>query len=89
MLRGIDSLLKKGISVTAKSLKASLMTGALPPVDLIIRTSGEYRLSTGFMMWDLQYAELYFSQKLWPDFTKTDLKRALTDYSNRDRRFGK
>ena len=57
-------------------------------IDLIIRTSGEQRLS-GFMPWQTTYSELYFSKKLWPDFTKKDLHVALLEYNRRQRRFGK
>lgn len=59
----------------------------IPALDLIIRTSGEKRIS-GFLPYLASYAELYFSDKLWPDFTKADLQRALQWYSDRDRRFG-
>ncbi len=65
-----------------------LMSQNIPNLDFIIRTSGEQRLS-GFMPWQSSYSELYFSKKLWPDFTRRDLKLALTDYSARQRRFGK
>jgi undecaprenyl diphosphate synthase len=60
----------------------------VPPVDLLIRTSGERRLS-GFMPYRTSYAELYFSEKLWPDFGPDDAKEALAWYSSRERRFGK
>ncbi len=60
----------------------------LPEVDLIIRTSNEQRLS-GFMMWRSSYSELYFSSKYWPDFTIEDTNKALLDYQNRQRRYGK
>jgi undecaprenyl diphosphate synthase len=60
----------------------------IPPLDLVIRTSGEKRIS-GFVPYLAGYAELYFSDKLWPDFTKEDLEAALEWYSGRDRRFGK
>ncbi len=66
----------------------SLISCGIADIDLIIRTSGEQRLS-GFMPWQSNYSELYFSKKLWPDFTKNDLKRALSEYSRRQRRFGK
>jgi undecaprenyl diphosphate synthase len=60
----------------------------IPSMDLMIRTSGEHRTS-GFMMWRADYAELYFSDKLWPDFTVDDFDAALNDYASRQRRFGK
>lgn len=65
-----------------------LWTAHLPPVDLIIRTSGELRLSN-FMLWHAAYAELYFTETLWPDFGEPDLLAALEDYSRRQRRFGR
>lgn len=64
-----------------------LYTKDLLDPDLLIRTSGEVRLSN-FMLWQLSYAELYFCKKFWPDFTKEDLKLAIEDYQNRERRFG-
>lgn len=60
----------------------------IPDPDLFIRTSGEQRLSN-FLLWQLAYAELYFSLKAWPDFTKADLEQAVTEYINRERRYGK
>ena len=65
-----------------------LYTHNLPDVDLLIRTSGEQRISN-FLLWQLAYAELYFTETLWPDFTKTHLFEALLNYQNRERRFGK
>lgn len=64
-----------------------LDTASLPDVDLLIRTSGERRLSN-FLLWQLAYAELYFTPVLWPDFRSNDLLRALLDYQGRERRFG-
>jgi undecaprenyl diphosphate synthase len=65
-----------------------LYTQNLPDVDLLIRTSGEQRISN-FLLWQIAYAELYFTDILWPDFKKQDLYEALIDYQNRERRFGK
>jgi undecaprenyl diphosphate synthase len=65
-----------------------LYTQNLPDVDLLIRTSGEHRISN-FLLWQIAYAELYFSDILWPDFSKEDLYEALINYQNRERRFGK
>lgn len=69
-------------------IEKNLYTPQVPPVDLIIRTSGEQRISN-FMLWRAAYAELMFTDKHWPDFTETDLDVALADYANRQRRFGK
>ena len=65
-----------------------LYTRNLPDVDLLIRTSGEKRISN-FLLWQIAYSELYFTKKLWPDFRKKDLYNAIVSYQNRERRFGK
>ena len=65
-----------------------LYTRNLPDVDLLIRTSGEKRISN-FLLWQIAYSELYFTKKLWPDFRKKDLYKAIISYQNRERRFGK
>ncbi|MDD5506726.1 MAG: isoprenyl transferase [Bacteroidales bacterium] len=65
-----------------------LNTAPYPDPELLIRTSGEYRLSN-FLLWQIAYAELYFTPKLWPDFTRNDLYEALIDFQKRERRFGK
>jgi undecaprenyl diphosphate synthase len=65
-----------------------LYTSDYPDPDLLIRTSGEYRISN-FLLWQIAYAELYFSPKLWPDFKKADFLEAIVEYQNRERRFGK
>jgi undecaprenyl diphosphate synthase len=64
-----------------------LCTNGLPDPDLLIRTSGEQRLSN-FLLWQISYAELYFTKKLWPDFKKSDLAKAVAEYARRNRRFG-
>ena len=66
---------------------ASLMTADIPDPDLIIRTSGEYRLSN-FLLWQASYSELYFPDVLWPDFGEEDFNRALEMYAGRERRYG-
>ena len=72
-----------------EQLVSSLMTTAdMPDPDLLIRTSGELRISN-FLLWQLAYSELYFTDCLWPDFTPEELYRAILDYQNRERRFGK
>ncbi len=66
---------------------AHLTTGDMPPVDLMIRTGGEYRISN-FLLWQLAYAELYFTDTYWPDFSPKDLDAALRNFSGRKRRYG-
>jgi undecaprenyl diphosphate synthase len=66
---------------------AQLALAGLPQADLLIRTGGEYRVSN-FLLWDLAYAELYFSPRLWPDFAVADLEDALAFFASRERRFG-
>ncbi len=78
---------KKPHEITEKSFAQALYDPDLPDVDLIVRTSGEQRLS-GFMPWQGTYAELYFTKKQWPDFRPEDLTAALKDFTARQRRFG-
>ena len=73
--------------VTVKSIAAHLDTADLPPLDLLIRTSGEVRLSN-FLLWQAAYAEMAFLDVLWPDFTRDHLEAALADFANRERRYG-
>ncbi|MDE1823519.1 MAG: di-trans,poly-cis-decaprenylcistransferase [Candidatus Micrarchaeota archaeon] len=86
--RNFANDVKKGFGATVERFKSELLSSAVPDLDLIIRTSGERRLS-GFMPWQSYYSELYFSNKLWPDFTKRDLNLALLEYGKRERRFGR
>ena len=65
-----------------------LCTLGIPDPELLIRTSGEERISN-FLLWQIAYAELYFTEKLWPDFDRTDFEKAIIDYQGRERRFGK
>lgn len=67
---------------------ANLTTAGIPDPELLIRTSGEYRISN-YLLWQLAYAELYFTPKLWPDFRREDLYEAIIDFQKRERRFGK
>lgn len=76
------------LEIDKNLLKKCLLTCELPPVDLMIRTGGEPHLSDGFMMWDTADAQLYFLDKLWPDFDKNDFRIAIEDYGNRSRKFG-
>jgi len=75
-------------SIDESIINKHLYTQNLPDVDLLIRTSGEQRISN-FLLWQIAYAELYFTDILWPDFKKHDLYEALIEYQNRERRFGK
>ena len=68
-------------------LESRLFTHGLPAPDLLIRTSGELRISN-FLLWQLAYAELFFSDVLWPDFTAAELRKAFEFYAQRQRRFG-
>ena len=74
-------------AITPETISAELDTASLPPLDLLIRTSGEIRLSN-FMLWQAAYAELYFTDVLWPDFTPEHLRAALDAFAERDRRYG-
>ena len=73
--------------LNVEDISSHLYTADMPDPDLLIRTSGEQRLS-GFMTWQSAYSEFYFCRALWPDFTRVDFLRALRDYANRSRRFG-
>ena len=93
ILHAISKIVKKSkrdpeLRVTPELLKNNLFTYDLPPVDLLIRTGGEPHLSMGFMMWDIANVQLYFPDKLWPEFTPGDFKKVIEDYSKRRRRFG-
>jgi undecaprenyl diphosphate synthase len=79
---------EKGEKITAETIKKNLWTKDLPPVDYLIRTGGEPHLSAGFMMWDTADAQLYFSEKMYPDFNADEFKKALEEYARRQRRFG-
>jgi undecaprenyl diphosphate synthase len=79
---GID-----GLRIAEESIAARLYTAGVPDPDLLIRTSGEMRISN-FLLWQIAYAEIYVTETLWPDFRRIDLLRALAEYQKRDRRFG-
>ena len=92
VVKEISSKVKNNI-ISAKNIDESvindhLYTRFLPDVDLLIRTSGEKRISN-FLLWQIAYSELHFSKKLWPDFKKKDLYKAIINYQSRERRFGK
>jgi undecaprenyl diphosphate synthase len=74
--------------INEKAFASKLTTANMPDPELMIRTSGEYRISN-YLLWQLAYAEFYFTQKLWPDFRREDLFAAIIDFQKRERRFGK
>jgi undecaprenyl diphosphate synthase len=86
MIRAANAAAQHG-QITADSFEAHLDTAGLPPVDLLIRTSGEQRLSN-FLLWQLAYAEMIFTDTLWPDFNGQSLTDAVACYAGRERRFG-
>lgn len=73
--------------ITKEYFEKKLFTSDLPPIDLMVRTSGELRISN-FLLWQIAYSELYFVPKLWPDFNEKELRKALIAYQKRKRRFG-
>ena len=92
VVKEISTKVKNNI-ISAKKIDETvindhLYTRHLPDVDLLIRTSGEKRISN-FLLWQIAYSELYFTKKMWPDFRKKDLYKAIVSYQNRERRFGK
>jgi undecaprenyl diphosphate synthase len=74
-------------AITAEAIDRHLYTSDMPPLDLIIRTSGEHRLSN-FLLWQAAYTEFYFTDVLWPDFTPAHLQAALANFAKRERRYG-
>ena len=76
-----------GLHIDEHAIASRLYTAGLPDPDLLIRTSGEMRISN-FLLWQIAYAELYVTETLWPDFRRTDLLHAILEYQKRDRRFG-
>lgn len=90
IVRAIKRLVEKGVTVdeiTDELIEGYLDTAGLPPVDLVIRTSGEKRVSN-FLLWQGAYAEFYFTDTLWPDFTNDEFFSSIGDYQKRERRFG-
>ncbi|MBQ5403153.1 MAG: isoprenyl transferase [Bacteroidales bacterium] len=75
-------------SLSEKDFADCLYTAQIPDPELLIRTSGEYRISN-FLLWQISYSELYFTDTLWPDFSEEDFCKAIYDYQQRERRFGK
>ncbi len=88
IVQAARQLASAGREITAEAIDATLSTAELPPVDLLIRTGGERRISN-FMLWQLAYTELYFSDVLWPDFGDDEFNAALAWFAGRQRRFGR
>ena len=91
ILNAVKKITEEKISadkIDEKLFESYLSTAGLPNPDLIIRAGGEMRMSN-FVLWQAAYSELYFSPKLWPDFTERDLDLALEEFDKRQRRFGK
>lgn len=90
-VQGILADFKKGLiqpeEITLQRFSHYLWTRGIPDPDLLIRTSGEYRISN-FLLWQIAYTELYVTETLWPDFDKKELLKAIADYQSRERRFG-
>ena len=89
MIEGIKLITKNSQSeINYNTVRQKLVTSELPPIDLVIRTGGEPHNSAGFMMWHTAYSQYYFTPTFFPSFGKRELKKAVKDYYNRDRRFG-
>jgi len=85
--RAVKRVIKNGDEVSEESITKNLDTGDMPDIDMLIRTSGEFRISN-FMLWQAAYAELFFTDTLWPDFSVKELDEMITEYKTRERRFG-
>lgn len=88
LVRAVNIAVERGEKQTIDSLEKLLYTKDLPELDFVIRTGGDMRVSN-FLLYQLAYAELYFSNKMWPEFSKKDLDKALENFTMRERRFGK
>lgn len=89
IVKAVNDLLSSGKTfVTESELESVLQTASVPDIDLLVRTSGEQRISN-FFLWKSAYAELYFTDVLWPDFDEAEIEKAILWYSSRNRRFGK
>ncbi|AXQ28977.1 di-trans,poly-cis-decaprenylcistransferase [Solimonas sp. K1W22B-7] len=88
IVQAANALVEAGEPITAEGIEARLQTAGLPEPDLMIRTGGEQRISN-FLLWQLAYTELYFSDVLWPDFSELEFHQALAWYAGRERRFGR
>ena len=87
IVRAVKRLIERGLEVSEENIESCLDTAGIPPVDIMIRTSGEVRLSN-YLLWQNAYAEMFFTQTYWPDFTQGELDDIISDFSRRERRFG-
>ena len=90
IIDAVKEMIDDGVQIDRideRTLERYLYDSAMPDVDLLIRTSGEHRLSN-FLLWQIAYSELLFTETLWPDFRRNDLYDAILEYQARDRRFG-
>jgi undecaprenyl diphosphate synthase len=87
IIRACNNLVEEGLEINKENIESHLDTWEMPMPDLIIRTSGEQRLS-GFMSWQCAYAEFYFTERHYPDFGPKELEKAIEDFMGRNRRFG-
>lgn len=92
IVQAVNKIIKSArditVNITPELLQENLSTHDIPDPDLLIRTSGELRISN-YMLWQTAYSEFYFTETLWPDFRKNEFRSALEEYAKRDRRFGK
>ena len=87
IVRAVAEIMKNGEDPTEENIGKHLYSGGIPDPDIIIRPSGEYRLSN-FLLWQCAYSELYYTDVLWPDFDKAEMNRAIADFQRRSRRYG-
>ena len=87
IVNAFKTMVNDKVIINKETVDKYLYTSESGNVDLVIRTSGEQRISN-FLLWQIAYAEFYFTKTLWPDFNKKDLNKAIDSYLNRDRRYG-
>ena len=85
--RAVKKLVDKKLEINQENIESCLDTAGIPDVDMLIRTSGEIRISN-YLLWQCAYAEMFFTKTYWPEFSRNDFDDLLSDYTNRERRFG-
>ncbi len=85
--RAVKKLVDTKLEVSQENIESCLDTAGIPDVDMLIRTSGEIRLSN-YLLWQCAYSEMFFTKTYWPEFSKNEFDDLLSDYTNRERRFG-